>query len=67
MDDLTNHCKGLSISDKEGPTFDLDEAMATSEFIIAGNSTQEGLWIWKLLLQLLCHCRDQRMASKSKI
>ena len=43
MDDLTNHCKGLSISDKEGPTFDLDEAMATSEFIIAGNSTQEGL------------------------
>ena len=36
MDDLTNHCKGLSISDREGPTFDLEEELATPEFIIAG-------------------------------
>ena len=36
MDDLTNHCKGLSISDREGPTFDLEEELATLEFIIAG-------------------------------
>ena len=35
MDDLTNHCKGLLISDREGPTFDLEEEMATIEFIIA--------------------------------
>ena len=36
MEDLTNHCKGLSISDTEGPTFDLEEELATSEYIIAG-------------------------------
>ncbi|XP_023925871.1 uncharacterized protein LOC112037293 [Quercus suber] len=36
MDELTNHCKGLSISDREGPTFNLEEEMATPEFIIAG-------------------------------
>ena len=36
MEDLTNHCKGLSISDTEGPTFDLEEELATPEYIIAG-------------------------------
>ena len=36
MDELTNHCNGLSISDREGPTFDLEEEMAMPEFIIAG-------------------------------
>ena len=36
MDDLTNHCKGLSISDIEGPTFDLEEELTTPEYIIAG-------------------------------
>ncbi|XP_030970196.1 uncharacterized protein LOC115990508 [Quercus lobata] len=35
MDELANHCKGLSLSDREGPTFDLEEEMATLEFIIA--------------------------------
>ena len=35
MDELTNHCKGLSLSDREGPTFNLEEEMATPEFIIA--------------------------------
>ena len=35
MDELANHCKGLSLSDREGPTFDLEEEMATPEFIIA--------------------------------
>ena len=36
MEDLANHCKGLSISDTEGPTFDLEEELATPEYIIAG-------------------------------
>ena len=36
MDDLTNHCKGLSILDTEGPTFDLEEELATPEYIIVG-------------------------------
>ena len=36
MDELINHCKGLSIFDKEGPTFNLEEEMATPKFIIAG-------------------------------
>ncbi|KAL0009244.1 hypothetical protein SO802_010746 [Lithocarpus litseifolius] len=35
MDELTNHCNGLSLSDREGPTFDLEEEMAMPEFIIA--------------------------------
>ncbi|XP_030924341.1 uncharacterized protein At4g02000-like [Quercus lobata] len=35
MDELTNHCKGLSLSDREGPTFNLEEEMAMPEFIIA--------------------------------
>ncbi|KAL0008138.1 hypothetical protein SO802_009640 [Lithocarpus litseifolius] len=35
MDELTNHCNGLSLSDREGPTFDLKEEMAMPEFIIA--------------------------------
>ena len=35
IDDLTNHCKGLPIFDREGPTFDLEGEMATPEFIIA--------------------------------
>ena len=35
MDELANHCKGLSLSDREGPTFDLEEEMAMPEFIIA--------------------------------
>ena len=34
MDELANHCKGLSLSDREVPTFDLEEEMATLEFII---------------------------------
>ena len=35
MDELTNHCNGLSLSNKEGPTFDLEMEMATPKFIIA--------------------------------
>ena len=35
MDELANHCKGLSLSDREGLTFDLEEEMATPEFIVA--------------------------------
>ena len=35
MDELANHCKVLSLSDRKGPTFDLEEDMATPEFIIA--------------------------------
>ena len=35
MDELTTHCNGLSLSDKEGPIFDLEDDMATPEFIIA--------------------------------
>lgn len=35
MHELANHCKGLSLSDREGPTFNLEEEMATPEFIIA--------------------------------
>ena len=35
MDELTNHCNGLSLSNKEGPTFDLEKEMATPKFIIA--------------------------------
>ena len=34
MDELTTHCNGLSLSDKEGPIFDLEDDMATLEFII---------------------------------
>lgn len=33
MDELTNHCNGLTIFDREGPTFDLEEEMATPKFI----------------------------------
>ena len=36
MDELTNHCNGLSILNREGLTFDLEEEMAMPEFIIAG-------------------------------
>ena len=36
MEELTIHCNGLSISDREGLTFDLEEDMATPKFIIAG-------------------------------
>jgi len=36
MDELTIHCNGLSISDRERLTFDLKEDMAMLEFIIAG-------------------------------
>ena len=35
MDELTNHCNGLSLSNKEGPTFNLEKEMATPKFIIA--------------------------------
>ena len=34
MDELTTHCNGLLLSDKEGPIFDLEDDMATPEFII---------------------------------
>jgi len=34
MEDLTSHCNGLSKTNKEGPTFDLEEEMATLEYII---------------------------------
>ena len=36
MYELTTHYNGLSISDRERPTFDLEEDMAMLEFIIAG-------------------------------
>ena len=36
MEELTKHCNGLSISNREGPTLDLEEDMATPKFIIAG-------------------------------
>ena len=34
MEDLTSHYNGLSKANKEGPTFDLEEEMATLEYII---------------------------------
>ena len=42
MDELTNYCNGLSISDREGPTLDLEEEMAMPGFIIAGKFFTRG-------------------------
>ena len=67
MDDLTNHCKGLSISDIEGPTFDLEEELATPEYIIASKFyTRRALNMEAIALSFM-HCGDQKMVSKSKI
>ena len=58
MDELTNHCNGLSISNRVGPTFDLEEEMATSEFIIATKFfTRRALNI-EAISSTLNHCGD---------
>lgn len=64
MDELTNHCNGLLISVKERPTFDLEEEMATSGFIIAAKFfTRRDLNI-EAISSTLNHCGDQKMILK---
>ena len=67
MDDLTNHCKGLSISDIEGPTFDLEEELAMPEYIITGKFyTRRALNMEAIALTFMPLWRS-KMVSKSKI
>lgn len=64
MDELTNRCNGLSISDKERPTFNLEEEMATLEFIIVAKFfTRQALNI-EAIASTLNHRGDQKMILK---
>ena len=64
MDELTNHCNSLSIFDRVGPTFDLEEEMATLELIIATKFfTRRALNI-EAFASTLNHCGDQKMILK---